>query len=364
MKKRKTDPRMLVAGGIIAVLAILVGIALVLQEAEKTPGKPGTKPLKPPAARVSPKVAKGYALPALLIKGCLLDLGVARQDVSVAGRTVRVRTEALPPDERILNAFEPLKEAGGFSLAAPGHLKVRVGGEVWDVVFFRATASPARCAIIVDDMGQSLQSARELAAIDADLTFAVLPDLPHSRPVAELLHGHGRELLLHLPMQGNGKDPGPGAILEGMSPGQVRAVLRENIGKVPYIEGVNNHMGSVVTADPRDMRPVFRELRKNGLFFVDSLTTSGSVCQAMAAEAKVPFIARDVFLDNEQNDSYISGQIHKLVSLSLKHSKAVGICHPYPETIAVLQREAPRLRSLGVEIVGVSALLEEPGQAR
>jgi len=84
----------------------------------------------------------------------------------------------------------------------------------------------------------------------------------------------------------------------------------------------------------------------------------------MAAEAKVPFIARDVFLDNEQNDSYISGQIHKLVSLSLKHSKAVGICHPYPETIAVLQREAPRLRSLGVEIVGVSSLVEGPGPAR
>lgn len=364
MKKRRTDPRKLVAGGIIAMLAILVGIALVLQELEKAPGKPGAKPVKPPAARVSPKAAQGYALPGLLIKGCLLDLGVVRQDVSVTGRTVRVRTEGLLPEERVLKAFGPLKEAGRVSLEGPAHLKVRVGGEVWDVIFFRASASAARCAIIVDDMGQSLQSAQALAAIDANLTFAVLPDLPHSRLVAELLHGHGRELLLHLPMQGNGKDPGPGAILEGMSPGQVSAVLKENIEKVPYIQGVNNHMGSVITTDPRDMRLVFRELRKNGLFFVDSLTTSGSVCQAMAADAKVPFAARDVFLDNERNASYISGQIHKLVSLSLKHTRAVGICHPYPETIAVLQREVPRLRNMGVEVVGVSSLVEEPGKAR
>jgi uncharacterized protein len=192
----------------------------------------------------------------------------------------------------------------------------------------------------------------------------VLPDLPDSRPVAERLHAKGREILLHLPMQGNGKDPGPGAIFEGMSRSEVRSVLEDDLRKVPFISGVNNHMGSVITTDPGDMRLVLEELKQSGLFYVDSKTTNKSVCESLARDLEVPFVARDVFLDNVRDDAYITAQIRKLVSLSLKRSSAVGICHPHPETIAVLEREVPRLKGLGVEVVRVSELVGARGRGR
>jgi len=249
-------------------------------------------------------------------------------------------------------------------MCGPDRLRVKIGGIEWDILFSQSQPGLAKCAIIIDDMGQSLQTAEQLGRIDANLTFAVLPDSPESKQVAEYLHGKGREILLHLPMQGNGKNPGPGAILEGMSPEEVRAVIKSDLKQIPFIVGVNNHMGSVITTDTQDMRLVFNELRREKLFFVDSRTTNKSVCGDLARDFQVPFIARDVFLDNELNPAYIAGQIQKLVSISLTHSGAVGICHPHPETIAVLEKEVPKLRKLGVEVVRVSSLMERPETTR
>ncbi len=50
---------------------------------------------------------------------------------------------------------------------------------------------------------------------------------------------------------------------------------------------------------------------------MDSLTTGGSVCRAAAHDAGIRFAARDVFLDNVQENTYITGQIHKLVEIAL-----------------------------------------------
>jgi polysaccharide deacetylase 2 family uncharacterized protein YibQ len=54
-------------------------------------------------------------------------------------------------------------------------------------------------------------------------------------------------------------------------------------------------MGSLITPDKDIMRIVLRDIRDQGLFFVDSLTTSRSVCRAVAQEVEIPFIARMFF---------------------------------------------------------------------
>jgi polysaccharide deacetylase 2 family uncharacterized protein YibQ len=175
--------------------------------------------------------------------------------------------------------------------------------------------------------------------------------------VADYLHGLGKEVMLHLPMQGNGKDPGPNAIYADMSHSEILENMKENMLSVPHISGVNNHMGSVVTKDYTIMKYVFDELKESGLFFIDSLTTPESICRKAAMDIGLSFDARDVFLDNKRSDDYIKTQLDKLITISLKYSEAIGICHPYPETIAVLEREIPRLKDLGIEIVRVSSFV-------
>ena len=162
-------------------------------------------------------------------------------------------------------------------------------------------------------------------------------------------------MLLHLPMQGNGgKDPGEGALYKDMTPEHIKTILAMDIRSVPYIAGANNHMGSEITPDRVIMRQVMQALKQNRLFFIDSLTSSASVAAKAANEVGLPHNARDIFLDNEQDDAYIMGQLDKLKNIARRHASAIAICHPYPETIAVLAREVPRFKAEGITLVRVS----------
>lgn len=358
---RKSDPRQYIALITVGILALLVGVAILIQKEEEQGKPPLPKPRPPQLHKIQPPIVK-HAFPDLLIKGCLFNLGFTRHDVRFLGRTVKVAMHRPLTADEISRAFAPIDEIGRIQIEDERHVRIVIDGTSWEIFFSRISGkTAARCAIIIDDMGPLMETAEILSRIDADLTFAVLPNTPDTQKVARFLHRRGKEILLHLPMQGNGKDPGPGAILQGMTSPQISEILKQDLECVPYITGVNNHMGSVITTDREAMRLIMDELKRKGLFFVDSLTTSKSVCSEVAHDLKVPFIVRDVFLDNELDPSYITSQMEKLVRISLKYSNAVGICHPHPETIAVLEREIPKMKGRGVEIVKVSALISSSG---
>ncbi len=329
-----------------AVFALVLLAAVAAQRCAEAPDTP--------AGSIVPR----QILPEeTLIKGCLFDLGVIREDVSTDKRVVTVYTRKTLSAQQIRDVFAPIRAVADIEVKGPMHARISFPGSSWDVVFQRWIQRAARLAIIVDDMGLSMGPAQQLAALDADLTFSVMPLRAHSKDVAEYLHKQGKEILLHLPMEGNGKDPGPGALFHGMDRDEILEVTRRNIENVPHISGANNHMGSVATADYTLMSSVCTELKRSGLFFIDSLTTNRSVCRQAAEDIGLPFNARDVFLDNEQDEAYIKGQLDKLITISMKHSEAIGICHPHPATIAVLEREIPRLNRLGIEIVRVSSFV-------
>ena len=335
---------------IIVVLALAVTVAFIIDRHWKHQVSTTDTPVYVPAA-----------LPEkLLIEGCLFDLGISREDTRITGNIVRVYLKDEPSDKKIRSSFSSLAGIAGVEMVDNNHTRIIFRESTWDIFFQRAMKRTARIAIIVDDLGLSMEPARKIGSIEADLTFSILPLRPHSTNVANYLHGEGKEIILHLPMQGNGKDPGPGALYADMSRAEIVAVVKDDLRSVPYISGVNNHMGSVVTTDDVIMRTVFTELKGDGLFFIDSLTTHKSVCRRAAQDVGLPFNARDIFLDNEKSDTYIRGQFEKLISIAMKHSEAIGICHPYPETIAALKREIPRIKELGIDIVPVSALVDGP----
>ncbi|MDY6848717.1 MAG: divergent polysaccharide deacetylase family protein [Thermodesulfobacteriota bacterium] len=217
-----------------------------------------------------------------------------------------------------------------------------------------------RVSIIMDDMGNDIFSARDLLAIDLDVTFAVLPETESSTETARLAHAQGREVMLHLPMEPIGyphPNPGRNALLTSLSAEQIRARMASYLQQVPYAVGGNNHMGSRFTQHEEGMRVVLDELARHQLFFVDSLTTNGSVTRRLAAERGVPFGRRSVFLDNDADVEKIRLQIRRLISLALREGEAVGICHPHPETMEALRREQESFAAAGVKVVPMSHLV-------
>ena len=217
-------------------------------------------------------------------------------------------------------------------------------------------------AIIIDDIGYDMTSVRELLSIDADITFAILPLLAHSREAAEMLHKANRETLLHLPMEPLSypkEKPGSGALFSDMNDEELIFQLEKNLASVPYVVGVNNHMGSKFMSNERNLVPVFKQLKKRDLFFIDSRTTNGSKTTVAAQEVHLTVASRKIFLDNERNYSKIYQILMNVAEAPVGNSMLIVIGHPYPETIRALKNANKVFREKGVSIIPVSKLINK-----
>jgi hypothetical protein len=217
-------------------------------------------------------------------------------------------------------------------------------------------------AIIMDDLGRSVYTANALISMPQQVTFSILPDEPQAFQVAELAHAAGREVMLHAPMEPQGYpavNPGSEALFVEYSDAEIRRLFDQFLEKVPHVSGTNNHMGSRFTEDARALLPVMESVKEKGLFFIDSRTTGRSLVPDVAHRVGVPTMSRDVFLDNVAEVEAISREIRRLEGQARRKGMAIGICHPYPETLEALRRELPELTERGVTVVPVSVLLEK-----
>lgn len=217
----------------------------------------------------------------------------------------------------------------------------------------------ASLAIVIDDMGGSLDIARIIAAIDPNITFAVMPNEAKSAAVVREMSDRGHDVIMHLPMEPKDlarNNPGKGALLVAMNADDIRKTIEEDLKKVPGVKGVNNHMGSRFTEERDDMKVVLGELKKRQLFFLDSRTTGKSVAKDVAKEVGIKSASRDVFLDNTVDEAHSRRQLQKAAELALKKGQAIIIGHPHPSSIKVLREMVPQLREKGIRIIGVSQL--------
>jgi hypothetical protein len=169
--------------------------------------------------------------------------------------------------------------------------------------------------------------------------------------------------MLHLPMEAVEARPlGPGAVTLHMTRKEFIRTVSEGLGSVPHVRGLNNHMGSLLTRHPGHMDWLMLAMNAFGnLYFIDSRTTAESVALQVADEHLVPHRRRDVFLDNERDPARIHAQLVKLVAKAREDGTAVGIGHPYPETLTVLEQMIPRLGpDHGVRLVPASEIVDKP----
>jgi len=216
-----------------------------------------------------------------------------------------------------------------------------------------------RVALVIDDLGRSQREIDRIDALGVPVTYAVLPYERRTAAVVARLRREGREIICHLPMEPvGGQNPGPNAILEEQTPGRVEALTREALAAVPGAVGVNNHMGSRVTADGVAMQAILDVVREHGLFFLDSLTTAESRAYDIARSLGIPAARRSVFLDTEHGETAIDAAFAKLLDQARREGAAIGIGHPHDETFEVLEAMVPKAVAAGYEFVPVSYLLE------
>ncbi|WP_367598625.1 divergent polysaccharide deacetylase family protein [Pseudomonas fulva] len=219
-----------------------------------------------------------------------------------------------------------------------------------------APTGQAYMSIIIDDLGQSPERDSRTLALPGPVTMAIMPDTPHATDFARQAHKAGKTVILHMPM-----DPatGPYAWHPGVPLDELARRLDAALVKVPYAAGVNNHMGSRMTAQRDAMTWLMGELQRRGLFFVDSRTSAATVAAAQAQAQGTANVSRDVFLDDERTPEAITRQLHQGIALARKQGSAVLIGHPYPQTLEVLERELPNLMRQGVKLINLQQMIAE-----
>ncbi|HEX5340652.1 MAG TPA: divergent polysaccharide deacetylase family protein [Gammaproteobacteria bacterium] len=215
-------------------------------------------------------------------------------------------------------------------------------------------------AIIIDDLGNSLEEGQQTTALPGPVACSILPHTKFSRPIAELVHANGKEVLLHLPMESVSELPlGPGGITLDMTQKEIQDTVRGDLASIPHRVGVNNHEGSLITQHPGDMAWIMQVLAQfPGLFYVDSYTSVNSVAYGIARENGVPAARRSVFLDDTNTEAAVQFQFRRLLKRAHKEGFALAIGHPRPATLAVLAHELPTLASRGVRLVPVSEIVK------
>lgn len=269
-----------------------------------------------------------------------------KKEVSIPVQPEQVTERAVTPEPELGSEPEPISEP------TPAELKPAKTS-------IEAAITP-QIAIVIDDLGYALEPGRALTELPYPITLAVIPGTPHSKQIAEMTSDSGHELILHVPMQPKGVEKWEDGLDTKQNKDVFLAKLENMLDAYPRIKGINNHGGSLLTADEERMNWVMSVLQERHLFFLDSRTTSESKAIAAAQSHQLLHLSRDVFLDNELSDEGLNLAFSKLRHIARKHGRAVAIGHPHPITINYLYSELPKLVEEGFQLTYSSELLESP----
>ena len=230
----------------------------------------------------------------------------------------------------------------------------------WQRHAAKARVAPGQpmIAVVIDDMGLDRARSDRTAALPGPLTLAFLAYANDLATQTAAARRGGHELLVHVPMEPtvDTTDPGPNALLTGLSVMELERRIVWNLSQFDGYVGINNHMGSKATQSRDVMAPVMAELSRRGLLFLDSRTAGATVAEETARDTGIPALRRDVFLDHDPSPIAVRAALLDLEKVAERQGFAIAIGHPKDATIAALSEWLPDAQARGFAIVPVSAV--------
>ena len=218
------------------------------------------------------------------------------------------------------------------------------------------TSAPT-VAIVVDDVGNGRDPLAAWIAIDAPVTFAVMPHCEPSGELASRLYWSGYEIMMHIPTQNAPPNSfsGKGQLSVGMNRGNVFAQLDSNVSGIPYVRGINNHQGGLGCDDPALMASMCEWAKSRGLYIVDSNSSRNSQVTPATLALGLPKRKNQVFIDHQNDPEYIRGAMRELAGIARKNGTAIGICHWHrPNTPTVVGEMVKELKKAGINFAFVA----------
>ncbi len=309
----------------------------------------------------------------LEIDRVLLQAGIEPAGIEVADSFRRIRVPAGINLETLYQyLIAAVLQAGG-EVAPSRNLprgekgfSVALAGRAVDTI--RLVPAPpvsGKIAIVIDDFGYSDDAVVEqFLNLPFTITYAIIPGLPHSTTIAQRLRRANRAAIVHMPMEALEKkvEQNGYELLVASSPEEIRSRVRKALAAVPGARGVNNHMGSRATQDEALLNTLFAELKKSGMFFLDSRTTPETRAFRLAIKQGLASGLNDGFLDTVAEADYIRQKLSYLARTANESGAAIGIGHPHRATLQVLQEVVPQLQRRGFEMVAAEQVIRRQPQ--
>lgn len=215
-----------------------------------------------------------------------------------------------------------------------------------------------KMAVVIDDCGYDIGPVKALSRLPIDLAFAIIPFKANSTAALQVIRQNDQLAMLHLPMEpANEASSETRCIKVGMSKAELEKLTKDAINSLPGIKGVNNHQGSKATTDYATMQTVLGVIKKEGLFFLDSRTSSDSLAEKIAGQLGVRTGRNSRFLDNSSSVSDIKKEILAAADSADKNGSIIVICHARPATAQAWEEIYKQLKDGGIKFVPVSELL-------
>ncbi len=218
------------------------------------------------------------------------------------------------------------------------------------------TSRKPELAIIIDDVAFPSQL-RAIRSLPWHITPSLFPPSSRHPDTAQMARGL-RHYMIHLPMEAlHYNHPEKVTLLTSYDEAQIKKRIDDLRRWFPNARFINNHTGSRFTSDMAAMERFYPIAKRYGFHFVDSRTTPNTVVPEICKRYGDPYIARNVFLDNEENVTYIQNQLKEAVKLARAHGYAIAIGHPHEATLKALARSGKILK--GVKLLYIDELYDK-----
>jgi polysaccharide deacetylase 2 family uncharacterized protein YibQ len=225
-------------------------------------------------------------------------------------------------------------------------------------------AHGTRIAIVVSGLGLSQTGTqRAIQQLPEEVTFAFAASGNSLQRWMQEARRGGHEILLQVPFEPfdyPANDPGPDTLLTSKSGAKNVDSLHRAMGEITNYTGIMNYQGGRFLSDPAALEPVMRDIGKRGLLFLDDGTSAQSKTAAVAKGTELPYAFADVQLDRQVDVNVILQKLDELERVAKRNGQAIGVASAFDESIDAISRWTEEAAMRGIEIVGISALTNDP----
>lgn len=258
------------------------------------------------------------------------------------------------PDRALIEQTEygPLPKRG-----PDGRRPVDVYARPW------SGARGARVALVIGGLGLSQTGTQDaIRLLPDEVTLAFAPSGNSLQRWMQAARQQGHEIVMQVPLEPFDfprVNPGRNTLTVAASTADNIAHLRWALGRTTNYTGVMNYMGARFTAEPAALGPVMEELGRRGLAYFDDGSSARSQAAALARQYRVPFAAADAAIDGAQDRAAILARLDELERIARAKGTAIGTGAAFEVTVATVVEWCAEARKRGIEIVPVSALLDD-----